>query len=59
MTVMRSISIAQGLLLLLLATWTATADRAFKLGIRDSFMIAHSFHQHPAFGPAGQMHGAT
>lgn len=22
-------------------------------------MIAHSFHQHPAFGPAGGMHGAT
>lgn len=35
------------------------ADRAFKLGIRDSFMIAHSFHQHPSFGPAGGMHGAT
>jgi 6-pyruvoyltetrahydropterin/6-carboxytetrahydropterin synthase len=35
------------------------ADRAFKLGIRDSFMIAHSFHQHPSFGPAGGLHGAT
>ena len=34
-------------------------DSAFTLGIRDSFMIAHSFHQHPAFGPAGGMHGAT
>ena len=22
-------------------------------------MIAHSFHQHPSFGPAGGMHGAT
>jgi 6-pyruvoyltetrahydropterin/6-carboxytetrahydropterin synthase len=31
----------------------------FSLGIRDSFMIAHSFHDHPAFGPAGGMHGAT
>lgn len=31
----------------------------FTLGIRDSLMIAHSFHQHPAFGPAGGMHGAT
>jgi 6-pyruvoyltetrahydropterin/6-carboxytetrahydropterin synthase len=32
---------------------------AFHLGIRDSFMIAHSFHGHPAFGPAGGLHGAT
>ena len=31
----------------------------FALGIRDSFMIAHSFHNKPAFGPAGGMHGAT
>jgi 6-pyruvoyltetrahydropterin/6-carboxytetrahydropterin synthase len=31
----------------------------FMLGIRDSFMIAHSFHGHPSFGPAGGMHGAT
>ena len=22
-------------------------------------MIAHSFHDHPSFGPAGKMHGAT
>ncbi|KAL7508039.1 hypothetical protein ACHAWX_000711 [Stephanocyclus meneghinianus] len=29
------------------------------LSIRDSFMIAHSFHSHPSFGPAGGMHGAT
>lgn len=49
----------QVLFLLLLSTWSFAADRAFKLGIRDSFMIAHSFHQHPAFGPAGRMHGAT
>ena len=35
------------------------AGHAFKLGIRDSFMIAHSFHQHPSFGPAGGLHGAT
>jgi 6-pyruvoyltetrahydropterin/6-carboxytetrahydropterin synthase len=34
-------------------------DRAFHLGIRDSFMIAHSFHEHPSFGPAGGLHGAT
>jgi 6-pyruvoyl-tetrahydropterin synthase len=31
----------------------------FHLGIRDSFMIAHSFHNHPSFGPAGGLHGAT
>lgn len=31
----------------------------FTLGIRDSLMIAHSFHGHPSFGPAGGMHGAT
>lgn len=31
----------------------------FSLGVRDSLMIAHSFHQHPAFGPAGGLHGAT
>ncbi|KAL3780062.1 hypothetical protein HJC23_007311 [Cyclotella cryptica] len=29
------------------------------LSIRDSLMIAHSFHSHPSFGPAGGMHGAT
>ena len=32
---------------------------AFQLGIRDSLMIAHSFHNHPSFGPAGGLHGAT
>eukprot|EP00560_Eucampia_antarctica_P005064 CAMPEP_0197836954 /NCGR_PEP_ID=MMETSP1437-20131217/30576_1 /TAXON_ID=49252 ORGANISM="Eucampia antarctica, Strain CCMP1452" /NCGR_SAMPLE_ID=MMETSP1437 /ASSEMBLY_ACC=CAM_ASM_001096 /LENGTH=156 /DNA_ID=CAMNT_0043443565 /DNA_START=188 /DNA_END=658 /DNA_ORIENTATION=+ len=31
----------------------------FTLGVRDSIMIAHSFHNHPSFGPAGGMHGAT
>ena len=30
----------------------------FKLGIRDSFMIAHSF-RHEDFGPAQNLHGAT
>lgn len=34
-------------------------EKGFSLGIRDSFMVAHSFHNHPAFGPAGGMHGAT
>ncbi|CAB9527139.1 6-pyruvoyl tetrahydropterin synthase [Seminavis robusta] len=31
----------------------------FVLGVRDSFMIAHSFHDNPKFGPAGKLHGAT
>jgi len=31
----------------------------FSLGVRDSIMIAHSFHGHPSFGPAGGLHGAT
>ncbi|KAL7567598.1 hypothetical protein ACA910_000195 [Epithemia clementina (nom. ined.)] len=34
-------------------------QKGFSLGIRDSFMVAHSFHDHPAFGPAGGLHGAT
>lgn len=29
------------------------------LAIRDSIMIAHSFHDNPSFGPAGGLHGAT
>ena len=31
----------------------------YTLAIRDSIMIAHSFHNHPSFGPAGELHGAT
>ena len=31
----------------------------FSLGVRDSLMIAHSFHNNPRFGPAGKLHGAT
>jgi len=31
----------------------------YSLGVRDSLMIAHSFHNNPSFGPAGGMHGAT
>ena len=31
----------------------------YSLGVRDSIMIAHSFHGHPSFGPAGGLHGAT
>ena len=46
-------------LLCLLMALSTSAERAFRLGIRDSLMIAHSFHDHPAFGPAGGMHGAT
>jgi 6-pyruvoyl-tetrahydropterin synthase len=38
---------------------SSSSSSFFTLGIRDSFMIAHSFHQHPAFGPAGNLHGAT
>ena len=40
-------------------TSSVKAGRAFHLGIRDSFMIAHSFQDHPSFGPAGGLHGAT
>jgi 6-pyruvoyltetrahydropterin/6-carboxytetrahydropterin synthase len=40
-------------------TTTVSSSGKFTLGIRDSLMIAHSFHHHPAFGPAGGMHGAT
>ena len=53
----RSLSSFCGLLILLLLPTASTAK--YTLGIRDSIMIAHSFHQHPAFGPAGGMHGAT
>ena len=52
--------------LLLLAMVASTASAAssptnlpFSLGVRDSFMIAHSFHGNPKFGPAGRLHGAT
>merc|ERR1740139_1004854 len=34
-------------------------DFPFSLGVKDSLMIAHSFHNHPSFGPAGGLHGAT
>ena len=37
----------------------AASNLPFVLGVRDSFMIAHSFHQNPRFGPAGGLHGAT
>lgn len=38
---------------------SSTGHSKYHLGIRDSIMIAHSFHNHPAFGPAGGLHGAT
>lgn len=41
------------------ANIAAANDMPYSLGVRDSLMIAHSFHQHPSFGPAGGMHGAT
>jgi 6-pyruvoyltetrahydropterin/6-carboxytetrahydropterin synthase len=44
---------------LLVVTQVVNAGLPFKLGVRDSLMIAHSFHNHPSFGPAGGMHGAT
>ncbi len=50
------------LALMVQATITKAAgaqNYPFTLGIRDSIMIAHSFHNHPSFGPAGGMHGAT
>jgi 6-pyruvoyltetrahydropterin/6-carboxytetrahydropterin synthase len=47
------------LLFLLAYASLASADLPFRLGVRDSLMIAHSFHEHPAFGPAGGLHGAT
>ena len=37
----------------------APGNLPFALGVRDSFMIAHSFHDNPKFGPAGKLHGAT
>jgi 6-pyruvoyltetrahydropterin/6-carboxytetrahydropterin synthase len=50
--------------LLLLLVWSLPGTHAinnlpFVLGVRDSFMIAHSFHNNPKFGPAGKLHGAT
>ncbi|CAJ1952546.1 unnamed protein product [Cylindrotheca closterium] len=38
---------------------SAISPFPYSLGVRDSLMIAHSFHSHPKFGPAGGMHGAT
>jgi 6-pyruvoyltetrahydropterin/6-carboxytetrahydropterin synthase len=56
---LHSLSSLYLLLCLALAACVQGRNLPFKLGIRDSFMIAHSFHGHPAFGPAGGLHGAT
>lgn len=45
--------------LLTAPTILASSNLPFVLGVRDSFMIAHSFHNNPKFGPAGGLHGAT
>lgn len=42
-----------------LANLVGAMEYPYSLGVRDSLMIAHSFHKHPSFGPAGGMHGAT
>ena len=54
-------SLSQSLVLwlLLLVVVSSAAEYPFSLGVRDSLMIAHSFHNHPSFGPAGGLHGAT
>jgi 6-pyruvoyl-tetrahydropterin synthase len=38
---------------------SSSSSSTYTLGVRDSIMIAHSFHNHPKFGPAGGLHGAT
>jgi len=42
------------LFLIITAVANVQSDKNFphSLGVRDSFMIAHSFHNNPAFGPA-------
>ena len=37
------------------SSYKVDARLPFTLGVRDSIMIAHSFHNHPSFGPAGGM----
>lgn len=41
------------LLYLLVSAITAKAALPYSLGVRDSLMIAHSFHGNSNFGPAG------
>lgn len=57
---MYSLSLFHITILLLLSTFitlvvAVTTDLPYTLGIRDSIMIAHSFHNHPSFGPAGKL----
>lgn len=62
MSFMRTKSFGWGLFVLLMSTFLDVAepsDYPFSLGVRDSIMIAHSFHNNPKFGPAGSLHGAT
>jgi 6-pyruvoyltetrahydropterin/6-carboxytetrahydropterin synthase len=59
-TTIQQLLFSAALLLLACTTTTSNASSSpFSLGVRDSLMIAHSFHNHPSFGPAGGMHGAT
>eukprot|EP00588_Corethron_pennatum_P020163 CAMPEP_0194323672 /NCGR_PEP_ID=MMETSP0171-20130528/25895_1 /TAXON_ID=218684 /ORGANISM="Corethron pennatum, Strain L29A3" /LENGTH=165 /DNA_ID=CAMNT_0039082377 /DNA_START=33 /DNA_END=530 /DNA_ORIENTATION=- len=44
---------------LLFASDARSFGLPYSLGIRDSFMIAHSFAENPDFGPAQSLHGAT
>jgi 6-pyruvoyl-tetrahydropterin synthase len=46
-------------LCVLISAVMAKATLPYSLGVRDSLMIAHSFHGNSNFGPAGGMHGAT
>ena len=58
---MKKISITSNLLLLIFVSLIIPtlcingSNRPFTLGVRDSLMIAHSFHNHPSFGIAGGM----
>eukprot|EP00814_Leptocylindrus_danicus_P017921 CAMPEP_0116016832 /NCGR_PEP_ID=MMETSP0321-20121206/7706_1 /TAXON_ID=163516 /ORGANISM="Leptocylindrus danicus var. danicus, Strain B650" /LENGTH=154 /DNA_ID=CAMNT_0003486947 /DNA_START=51 /DNA_END=515 /DNA_ORIENTATION=- len=38
---------------------SSSRELPYALGVRDSFMIGHSFRGNPDFGPAANMHGAT
>ncbi|GMI30742.1 hypothetical protein TeGR_g2849 [Tetraparma gracilis] len=44
---------------LLLLLLPSLSSATYSLTVRSSFMVAHSFHDKPAFGPAGGLHGAT
>mmetsp|Transcript_29840 Transcript_29840/g.62368 ORF Transcript_29840/g.62368 Transcript_29840/m.62368 type:complete len:162 (+) Transcript_29840:40-525(+) len=59
MTTSKLLSVLFLLLLKAISVTCRSDSNGFTLGIRDSLMVAHSFHDHPSFGPAGGMHGAT